>query len=302
MSFWSNGVDWVRSLRKIQLQDFLFQKSLKRPPGRVCTLFRRKPKLRKRNKHEFWVKWGGLGAFVAENSTASFLFQKSLKRTPGEFRTSSSVENRNSENATNMSFGSNGWIGCVRCGKFNCKFFCSKSRYNGPPERVSHIVPSKTETPKTQQHEFWVKRGGLGAFVAENSTASFLFQKSLKRTSRRVSHHCSVENETRKATNMSFGSNGVDWVRSLRKIQLQDFLFQSRYNGPPGRVSHRCSVENRNSEKATNMSFGSNRVDWCVRCGKFNCKFFVPKVDENGPPGEFGTMFRRKRNSKTQQT
>jgi hypothetical protein len=104
MSFWSNGVDWVRSLRKIQQQVVLFQKSLQRtsrasfapffrrkPKVRkrnkhefwvkrgglsFATLFHRKPKLPKRNKHEFWVKRGGLGAFVAKNSTACFLFQK----------------------------------------------------------------------------------------------------------------------------------------------------------------------------------------------------------------------------------
>jgi hypothetical protein len=94
-------------------------------------LFRRKSKLRKRNKHEFWVKWGGLGAFVAKNSTASFLFQKSLER----------------------------------------------------PSRASFatLFRRKPKLPKRKKHEFWVKRGGLGAFVAENSTASFLFQKSLKR-------------------------------------------------------------------------------------------------------------------------
>jgi hypothetical protein len=57
MSFRSNGVDWVRSLRKIQLQDFLFQKWLERPSrASFAPLFRRKPKLRKRNKHESWVK------------------------------------------------------------------------------------------------------------------------------------------------------------------------------------------------------------------------------------------------------
>jgi hypothetical protein len=50
--------------------------------------FRRKQKLRKRNKHEFWDKRGGLGAFVAENSTASFFVPKvAITDLPGEFRT-----------------------------------------------------------------------------------------------------------------------------------------------------------------------------------------------------------------------
>jgi hypothetical protein len=102
MSFGSNGVDWVRSLRKIQQQDFVFQKSLERPSRTYfATLYGRKPKLLKRNKHEFWVKRGELGAFIPQNSTAR-LFVPKLARTalPCEFRI---------------------------------------------------VVPSKTETPKTQQ-------------------------------------------------------------------------------------------------------------------------------------------------------
>jgi hypothetical protein len=59
------------------------------PPGRVLQrLYRRKPKLQKRNKHESWVKRGGLGAFVAENSTASFFVPKVAKTAlQGEFAT-----------------------------------------------------------------------------------------------------------------------------------------------------------------------------------------------------------------------
>ena len=128
MSFGSNGVDWVRSLRKIQLLGFLFQTSLKRASrGSFAPFVRRKPKLRKRNEHEFWVKRGGLGAFVAENSAASFLFQKSLKR------------------ASRGSF--------------------------------APFVLQKPKLRKRNKHEFWVKQGGLSAFVAENSTASFFVPK-----------------------------------------------------------------------------------------------------------------------------
>jgi hypothetical protein len=89
MSLGSNGVDWVRSLRKIQLRVFLLQKSLKRSSrASFATFVRRKPKLQKRNKHESWVKRGGLGAFVAENSTASFFVPKVAKTAlQGEFAT-----------------------------------------------------------------------------------------------------------------------------------------------------------------------------------------------------------------------
>ena len=77
-SLGSNGVDWVRSLRKI----------LKRLQGtNLCinctssTYFApsscsnetlpNAPTLRNAPKHEFRVQWGGLGAFVAKNSDAT---------------------------------------------------------------------------------------------------------------------------------------------------------------------------------------------------------------------------------------
>jgi hypothetical protein len=89
MSFGSNGADWACSLRKIQMQVFFFRKSLKRPSrASFATLYHRKPKLRKRNKHEFWVKRGALCAFIAENSTASFFVPNAAKTDlPDEFRT-----------------------------------------------------------------------------------------------------------------------------------------------------------------------------------------------------------------------
>ena len=158
----------------------MFQKSLKwASRASFAPFFYRKPKLRKGNKHEFWVKLGGLGAFVAENSTASFFVPK-VARTdmPGEFCDVIPSKTETPKTQQTWVLGQMGWIGCVCCRDFNHKFFCSKSRYNGPHGRVLR--------------------------------------------------HCTVENwNSENATNMSFGSNGVDWVRSLRKIQLQDFLFQS---------------------------------------------------------------------------
>jgi hypothetical protein len=42
----------------------------------------------------------------------------------------------------------------------------------------------------------------------------------------RVSHRSSFENgNSENATDIGFGSKGVDWVRLLRKIHLQVFLF-----------------------------------------------------------------------------
>src|SRR6185312_7894123 len=69
-------------------------------------------------------------------------------------------------------------------------------------------------------------------------------------------------------TNMSLGSNGVDWVCSLRKIQ-NDFMAQtSALIAPVQPVLHRVSYSNETLPNAPkyyethlNMSLGSNRVD-----------------------------------------
>ena len=63
-------------------------------------------------------------------------------------------------------------------------FFVPKVAKTDLPGEFRDVVPSKTGTTKRNKHEFWVKRGGLGAFVAKSSTASFLFQKSLRRPTR----------------------------------------------------------------------------------------------------------------------
>src|SRR5919201_1892114 len=77
MCFGSNGMDWVRPLRKIQLQVFSYQKCPERPSRPIfAQFFVLEPKLQKRAKHEFWVKRDGLGASIAKNSTASFFVPK----------------------------------------------------------------------------------------------------------------------------------------------------------------------------------------------------------------------------------
>jgi hypothetical protein len=48
--------------------------------GKFRTIVHPKSKVRKRSQYEFYIKQGGLGAFVVENSTASFLLQKWQER------------------------------------------------------------------------------------------------------------------------------------------------------------------------------------------------------------------------------
>jgi hypothetical protein len=58
--------------------------------------------VRKRTKHEFWVKRGGLGAFVLKNSTASFFAPEVAKMALGNwFRTSFVDRNPKCENTPN---------------------------------------------------------------------------------------------------------------------------------------------------------------------------------------------------------
>src|SRR6185312_232705 len=98
--FLSNGVDRVRSLRKIptRLRGTNFCTSSARfaprfvtqPNGHKCT-----KNVQNAPKHEFRVQWGGLGALVAKNSDATSYhellyqfgpfcteFSKSTKRSP----------------------------------------------------------------------------------------------------------------------------------------------------------------------------------------------------------------------------
>ena len=75
MSLGSNGVDRVRSLRKILMRlrgtkyctsSDRFAPSFLRPPNRPkCTQM-----VRNSPKHEFRFQWSGSGAFVAKNSNA----------------------------------------------------------------------------------------------------------------------------------------------------------------------------------------------------------------------------------------
>ena len=77
MILWSNGVDRVRSLRKIPMR---FRGTILcniSPVQPFCTEFCVVPNIAKYNqtlrdahKHEFRVQWGGSGSFVVKNSDA----------------------------------------------------------------------------------------------------------------------------------------------------------------------------------------------------------------------------------------
>src|SRR5579859_3197193 len=100
---------------------------------------------------------------------------------------------------------------------------------------------------------------------------------------------------------MSFGSNGVDLVRSIQKINWNFFRSTSGQNGPQGRVSHEFGDRNRNCENTPDMSFGSNGVDLVRSIQKINWNFFRSTSGQNGPQGrvshEFGDRNRNCENA-----
>jgi hypothetical protein len=155
----------------------------------------------------------------------------------GEFRTSFVDRNRNFKNAPNMSFGSNGvdWVCSFR--KTQRQLFPHQPCQNYPLGQVSHeFCRPRPRLQKCTKHEFWVKRGGLGAFISKKSTASF-FAPQVARTALTGGFRMSFVDRNQNfenAPNMSFGSKGVNRVRSFRKNQLQVFSLHKRPEWPSG--------------------------------------------------------------------
>jgi len=81
---------------------------------------------------------------------------------------------------------------------------------------------------------------------------------------------------------MSLGSNGLDRVCTLQKFKC-DFMAQTcALIAPVQPILHQvsCSIETLPNapkcyETHQNMSLGSNWVDRCVRCEKFQCDFMA---------------------------
>jgi hypothetical protein len=202
MSFGSNGVDWVRSFRKAQRQVFSLQPWPELPSGRVSHEFcRPKPKLRKHTKHEFWVKWGGSGAFVSKTSTEVFSLHP-VARTAlgGGFRTRFVDRNRNCENTPNMSFGSNGvdWERSLSK-KSTASFFAPQMARTTLGGGFARGLSTETETAKTHQTRVLGPTGGLGAFIAEKINYKFFrFNHSQTAPGAGFARVLSTETETSK--------------------------------------------------------------------------------------------------------
>ena len=120
-----------------------------------------------------------------------------------------------------------GWIGNVCWEKFWCDFIARTCALIAPVQPVLHRVSCSNEIlPNTPKHY-----------------------------------------ETH--TNMSLGSNGVDWVRSLQKFWCNFMARTSTLIAPVQHILQRVSCSNetlpnalKHYETHQNMSLGSNGVDW----------------------------------------
>jgi hypothetical protein len=96
------------------------------------------------------------------------------------------------------------------------------------------------------------------------------------------------------APNISFGSNGVDWVRSFRKKSSRSFFApQVARTAIEGRFCTSFVDRNRNFENAPNMSFGSNGVGWVCSFQKNQHEFFRFNRGQNCPQGRVSHEFCR---------
>ena len=130
----------------------------------------------------------------------------------------------------NMSLGSNGVNRVLSLRKIPMRLrgtnFCTSSASFAPSFVRQPNDPKCTQTVwNAPKHEFMVQWGGLGAFIEKIPAWLGRTSFRINCTSSPVLHRVSCGYETipnapkHYAThqNMSSGSNGVDWVRSLQK-------------------------------------------------------------------------------------
>src|SRR6185503_378633 len=130
-----------------------------------------------------------------------------------------------------------GWIACVRCQKFRCEFMARTFALIAPVQPISHRVSCSNETiqnaPKHYKtHRFMSLESNGGDRVRSlrktlmrfrgtnffiNCTSSTCFAPS----SVQYRNIAKCTDTLRNAPEHEFGSNGLDRVRSLRKIPMR---------------------------------------------------------------------------------
>jgi hypothetical protein len=101
--------------------------------------------------------------------------------------------------------------------------------------QVLHRPSGSNETVRNNpKHEFWVQLSGLGVFIAKFSDVTSFSELVMKwyQFSKFCINYRAVTKRSEMPQNMSFGSNGVDELRSLQKLQTQLCLANLCINGP----------------------------------------------------------------------
>ena len=175
------------------------------------------------------------------------------------------------------------WIGSVHCEKFGCDFMARSCALIAPVQPILHRVSCSNETlpnaPKYyEMHQNmiigsnWVDRVRSlrkirtwlrGMNFCINCTSSHHFAPSFMQ----LWNHKKCTQTLWNLENMSLGSNGVDWVRSLRKILMRHQGMNFCINSTCSTHLHRVSCSNKTLPNATkhyethtNMSLVSNGV------------------------------------------
>jgi hypothetical protein len=188
-------------------------------------------------------------------------------------------------------------LGAFVLKKSTASFFAPLVARTAPRGRVSQeFFRPKPKLQKRTTHEIWDKRGGLGAFISKKSTASF-FAPQVARTTLGGGFRTSFIDRNQNFENtlhMSFGSNGVDWMRSFRKKSTACFFApQVARTALAGGFRMSFVDRNRNFKNAPNMSFGSNGVDWVRSFRKNQLQLFRSTSGQNGPRGRVSHEFCR---------
>jgi len=177
-----------------------------------------------------------------------------------------------------------GWIGCVHCEKSWCDFGAQTFALIAPIHPVLHQVscsnipnaPKHYETHK--KHEFRVQLGWIRCVSCEKLQRDFVartfaligpVQYVLQQVSCSYGTIPNARKYYKTDRNISLGSNGVDWVHSLRKILTWLCGTNFCINCSSSSRFAPTFMQLRNDPKCRQtlwntpkMSLGSNGVDW----------------------------------------
>jgi len=141
----------------------------------------------------------------------------------------SQIHSKTTKHTETLLEGPIGWIACVHCEKSRLEFVARTFALIAQVQRVLHRVSCSYKTIPNTPKYYKGPMGWIGCVRCEKSRRDFVARTFalialVKPVLHRVS--CSYEmipnapkyNETHQ--NMSLGSNGVDQVRSLRKITM----------------------------------------------------------------------------------